>query len=276
MSRINYYLYNPSGGNFETFQSLGVFVAGSKGLTDLPKPKTQLKNEWNDRDGYNIDLTRRTYQQREITLECWIKASGYVDFVNKTNAFCNRWMTQGAGSGVQYLKVELDSTRRDGALHFMVYLDGGVAYNKKWHEGQMVGTFNIKLIEAEPLKTVIVPHYPAADYPTMHNNSQLKLNVKFRALRLCKIYFETASSITGNLAQGWTYDVIGEQDFDIIQNDTDADNTLLIYGNPADIRWTGSDSNSVPRGIHPYISGTLDTTINLLTTNNSPIVWNAI
>ena len=208
--------YKLDGNDFKTY---GVGVSGSKGLTDLPKQKTPLKTEWNDRDGYNIDLSRRTYQAREITLDCWVSASGYSDFITKCNSFCALLM----GNGLHYLQVGLTANSTTNRLHFMVYQDGGVAYNKSWNEYKMIGTFTLKLIEPEPNKEVVYL-----------NDSNIATVVIF-ATRLCKycIWDNTLNTAT------WTYNVINNGSTPTtIPNNTPADKIMLVYGNPADFSVT--------------------------------------
>ena len=198
------------------FKDYGVGISESKGLTDLPKQKTRLKTDWNDMDGYIIDLSRITYQAREITLNCWVSANGYGDFITKCNSFCELFM----GAGLHYLRVEFSGNATP--LHYMVYQDGGVSYNKSWNEHKMIGTFSLKLIEPEPHKEVVYL-----------NDSNIS-TVVISATRLCKycIWDNTNNTAT------WTYNVINSGTTPTTIQNTPADKYLLIYGNPADFTVT--------------------------------------
>lgn len=200
-----------------------VGVSASKGLTDLPKQKTPLSVDWSDRDGKYIDLSHRTYQQREITLECFMSANGYGDFIAKCDSFLALLM----GAGLHYLQVSLSETDNQNQavtsyLHYMVYQDGGVALNKSWHEKHMIGTFSLKLIEPEPFKQVV----------NLNDNSIV--SVVISATRLCKycIWDNTNDTAT------WTYNVINNGSTPTTIPNTPADKIMLIYGNPADISVT--------------------------------------
>ena len=205
------------------FKDYGVGISASKGLTDLPKQKTPLSVDWSDRDGKYIDLSHRTYQQREITLECFMSANGYGDFIAKCDSFLALFM----GAGLHYLQVSLSETDNQNQavtsyLHYMMYQDGGVALNKSWHEKHMIGTFTLKLIEPEPHKEVVYL-----------NDSNIS-TVVISATRLCKycIWDNTNNTAT------WTYNVINSGTTPTTIQNTPADKYLLIYGNPADFTVT--------------------------------------
>lgn len=286
---IKYLLYNPTTATYVDFSTYGVRVESSKGLTDLAKRKNPMSVNWSDKDGESLDLARATYQPREITLKCWMPAEGMVDFLHKCANFEALWMTQGSGGGVHHLQVVLNEARRDGTLNYFCYTKDGIAYDKRWSNSQMVGVFTLKLIEPEPNKQVIIPHYPSAEYSAFWYNNKMKLKVRFFAERLVKIFFRgstaTATITVGgqsvtlsNPSDGWTYNIIGETEIDLIQANTDtADNQLFIIANPADITWTGTTAASKKRGVFRYNQDTLVDTNdsdNLLTLTPSPIVWN--
>jgi len=70
------------------FKTYGVGVVKSSGVLDMPRI-VDVSTDWIDRNGkdYWQDAAAVKYQDREITLNCWIKASGYEDFKTKVAAF---------------------------------------------------------------------------------------------------------------------------------------------------------------------------------------------
>ena len=127
------------------------------------------------------------------------------------------------GNGLHYLQVGLTANSTTNCLHFMVYQDGGVAYNKSWNEYKMIGTFTLKLIEPEPFKQVV----------NLNDNNVAAVVIS--TTRLCKycIWDNTNNTAT------WTYNVINNGSTPTtIPNNTPADKIMLVYGNPADFSVT--------------------------------------
>jgi hypothetical protein len=60
----------------QNFKDWGVYVEGSDGLLDMPRMKEPFRVDWADMHGEVIDLSRKRYEAREITLSCWMKATG--------------------------------------------------------------------------------------------------------------------------------------------------------------------------------------------------------
>lgn len=226
---VTYKFFNASNNAMESFTDYGVWVSASKGLTDLPKRKTPLTVDWNDSNGQYIDLSRPTYQAREITLECFICANGYVDFVTK----CNSFVTLLSGAGLQYLQVVLDGTNNaNGILHNFVYLKDGVAFNKTWNEYKMVGTFTLKLVEPEMLYKV--------EYSTL-TGSNTSRTITFTASHLCK-YVVINSHPTNGWSFSWTYNVIGNTTITVASSNPQ---WVAIFANKQDItNYTNTQSQS--------------------------------
>ena len=135
--------------NGKNFKDWGVYVQDSDGILDQPRMKEPFRVDWPDLHGEMIDLSRKRYEAREITLSCWIKASGKLDFINKLNHFLDQFTKDGTSR----LQVEAHPTK---PLVYEVYLDGGVAVRKRWRDDVMVGTFNLVLREPDPVKRVLM------------------------------------------------------------------------------------------------------------------------
>ena len=72
------------------FKAWDIYVSESNGLLDRPKLKPGLKIDWDDYHGEIIDLKNKRVEAREITLNCFMKATGKVDFVNKLKPLLRR------------------------------------------------------------------------------------------------------------------------------------------------------------------------------------------
>jgi hypothetical protein len=126
----------------------GITVSESNGLLDRPKLKPPFKLEWPDYHGQVIDLSRKRIEAREIELNCWMKASGKIDFVTKLNNFLDIFQAD----GTQRLTVNIHPTK---PLLYEVYNEAGINIEKRWNDKLMIGTFSLKLIEPDPVKRVV-------------------------------------------------------------------------------------------------------------------------
>ena len=138
-------VYTIDGVNFSEY---GVFVSDSDGLLDRPKPKNTLSQDWPDENGTIINLRSARVGDREITLKCFIYASDKLTFSQRCNAFLSVFDR----AGKHRLQVSIDETH---PLVFDVYINNGVAVDKRWREGMMAGEFTLKLVEPAPVKKVI-------------------------------------------------------------------------------------------------------------------------
>ena len=138
------------------FKDYGISVSKSKGLVDIPKLKEPNSVEFSGYHGKAVDLYMPRFQQREITLECFIKAeNGQMAFVQQLSSFAALWTQKRTGNmpaGLHELTVMIGTMK---PLIYMVYLGEGAAVEKTWNDNRMVGTFSLKLIEPEPVKKVI-------------------------------------------------------------------------------------------------------------------------
>ncbi len=139
---INYFI---DGIDFKTY---GVFVSGSDGLISKPKMKPPVVAKWDEYHGEVPDLQNKYYEAREITLSCFILGNDKYDFLQKANAFLSLF----DGSGLHRLMVAVDESE---PLVYQVYLADSVDVRKEWSDQKMVGTFNIRLREPEPVKKVL-------------------------------------------------------------------------------------------------------------------------
>lgn len=134
--------------NDVNFKEYGVYVSASKGVVDKPKLKALEAHSWDNYHGTSIDLQHKYYENREITLDCFVKASSKYEFIEKVTQFEEQFQkkgTQRLSIFVYYLKP----------LIYEVYCSDEIAISKRWRDDIMAGTFSLKLIEPEPIKRVL-------------------------------------------------------------------------------------------------------------------------
>lgn len=147
------------------FKQYGVYVSASKGLLDGLKMKDPHKVDFDGYHGTAIDLSRPRFEEREITLECFITATGgKLEFVRKVKAFLDLFsqrhkVAEGATinadlcpAGLHRLLVDIHPVK---ALVYEVYLPDATSVEKTWNDARMTGTFTLKLVEPEPVKKVL-------------------------------------------------------------------------------------------------------------------------
>ncbi|MEY8607409.1 LamG-like jellyroll fold domain-containing protein [Muribaculum intestinale] len=142
VSQLEYYL---SGVNF---RDIGIRVESSTGVLDQPKLKTPSSIDWPDYHGKVVDLTNKRYEEREITLNCWLKATGKIDFVERVNRLYDLLRADGTAR----LMISIHPTK---PLLYEVYASDGITPSKRWHDDKMIGTFSLKLREPDPVKRVV-------------------------------------------------------------------------------------------------------------------------
>ena len=172
VSQLEYYI---DGVNLKEY---GVRVESSSGVLDLPKLKTPASSDWADYHGKVIDLTAKRYEEREITLNCWLKASGKMDFTEKVNNLYEVFRKD----GTQRLMISIHPTK---PLVYEVYCEDGVAPSKRWHDDKMIGTFTLKLKEPDPVKRVVRHQRLGV--------STEKVSVSFKSDKMVNIYWGDGS-----------------------------------------------------------------------------------
>jgi len=134
--------------NGQVFARFGVYVSASNGLVDNLNRKPPLQTDWEDYHGDIVDLSTPRYQAREISLSCFLPAIDRTDFIDRLNLFLDQFV----GVGTQRLMVEVHSSK---PLVYEVYCTDTINLKKKWTQNGMVGEFELKLREAEPIKRVL-------------------------------------------------------------------------------------------------------------------------
>lgn len=126
----------------------GVCVADSKGVISKPKLKAPTTVSWDNYHGEVVDLYHKFYEPREITLSCFCKADSKNDFITKIMQFEQLFDKQ----GTQRLMISVHPIK---PLVYEVYCKDEISVTKTWNDRLMVGTFDLKLTEPEPVKRVL-------------------------------------------------------------------------------------------------------------------------
>lgn len=198
------------------FKQYGVFVSKSKGLLDGLKMKEPRKVEFDGYHGTAIDLSRPRFEEREITLECFIKTTGgKLEFVRKVKAFLDLFSTRHTApngatlnadlcpAGLHRLMVDIHPVK---ALVYEVYLPDVTSVEKTWNDASMTGEFTLKLREPEPVKKVL------KHIRTSSSNAQAQFTIS--TTKLVNVYWgdgTTTQDVYGTRVNvGHTYAENGE------------------------------------------------------------------
>lgn len=168
VSQLEYFL----GG--VAFADLDIHVESSTGVVDLPKMKAPPSFDWSEYHGKVIDLREKRYQEREITLNCWLRAKGKMDFVTRVNALYDLLRAD----GTTRLMISIHPTK---PLVYEVYNEDGINNTKRWHDDKMIGTFALKVKEPDPVKRVIRHQ--------MHNASTNTLTIRLSSPKMVNVYW---------------------------------------------------------------------------------------
>lgn len=135
------------GVNFLTY---GVHVTKASNLFSIPKLKDRLVGDWQNSNGKIYDTATPFFEERTITLECYIPAISRIDVNTKIQAF----KTALIASGLRRLWVKLDSSNLNNILAFNVLLSGEIQVSNSFDSVLNIAKFSITLVEPEPRKRV--------------------------------------------------------------------------------------------------------------------------
>ena len=216
MNVIKYYLDGID------FHQYGVFVSASDGLTSQPKMKSPMSLNWDNYHGEMVDLRKKYYESRIIKLECFVKASGPVDFISKVNAFQELF----AKPWTRRLSVVLDGNE---PLLYEVYCEDGIEMKSRWSKDTMVGTFTLTLKEPEPVKRVYkFNRQSAGDILTMTITSNKMVNIYWGDGSHTFDTYGTLVELGHSYTENGTYYIVVTGDIDEIgTGDIDTNATLV-------------------------------------------------
>lgn len=142
MSEVRYSIQD------RNFKDFGVYVSASRGLIDGLKRRQPKSYQWAEYHGLSVDLDRPRYEAREIVLDCFIVGKDWRTIQSGFTEFWQSFYTADTP------RVIVEPFGYEG-LAYCVYLQDEVKLEKRFRDGDMVGTFQLKLIEPNPVKVVL-------------------------------------------------------------------------------------------------------------------------
>ncbi|MCE4064362.1 phage tail family protein [Chryseobacterium gleum] len=134
--------------NGRDFAEFGINVSESKGVLDKLKPRERNSYTWAEYHGKQIDLSKPYFEAREMELQCWLRASDSNRLTENFNSFLALFDTKST-------KRFLIEPFGNKELAYEVLLNGSADLSKEFREGEMYGSFTLKLIEPNPIKRVL-------------------------------------------------------------------------------------------------------------------------
>lgn len=156
--------------NGHYFKDYGVYVSDSQGIMDALVRKPTKSYNWHEYHGESVDLNKPKFEAREISLSCFIDGENYEQMFL---SFQNFIIEEFQKSGTQRLMIEPFGYK---PLVYEVYMKEGVKLDKTFKDGRMVGIFDIKLIEPNPIKKVL---YTTSDTLNLSYNSSKETEIFF-------------------------------------------------------------------------------------------------
>lgn len=156
------------------FKDFGVHVSASNGVLNRPKLKKPESRSWDNYHGNSLDLDGKYYDEREITLSCFIYAKSKMEFIANVAEF-ERLFDK---PGLNRLVIDVHPIK---PLIYNVYCKDTISIKKEWHENDMIGTFDMKLFEPEPVKKVL-RHF-------VHNEATKTCQITLTTTKLVNIYW---------------------------------------------------------------------------------------
>lgn len=204
--------------NGKYFNDYGVYVSDSQGIMDALTRKPVKSYSWEEYHGESVDLSDFKFEAREISLSCFIEGDNYESMFLKFQDFI---IKQFHKSGTQRLMIEPFGYK---PLVYEVYMKEGIKLDKTFNNGKMVGIFEIKLTEPNPVKKVLY----------LTDNT---LNLSYNSSKETEIFFVNGEKTTakGNVSlsnKSLANRVVSGYNFhgrNLILN-SNSDDTIPLYG----------------------------------------------
>lgn len=139
----------------------GVIVDKSTGLIGKPSLKNVDSFDWKYLHGTTPDLFNRRYQNKEITLSCWMTADSKQQLVERFNNFISYF----SYDGLIFMKVTWPTDNNNGyvvpnphtakGLFGLVWLSKVDGVDFKWRYGKQVIRFKLILVDPYPMKQIL-------------------------------------------------------------------------------------------------------------------------
>lgn len=181
------------------FKDYGVHVAASNGVTSKLAVKEGLSVDWHNYHGSYVD-DDVVFRDRVITLECFIEADGFDDFISKYRGFVSQFEKK----GTQRLKIDVGLK----PLVYEVKSYDTIDIEKKWNAGKMVGTFAIKMVEHEPVKKVMRFIGSSGSIATITVSSDKLLSIHWGDGTHTFDVYGSSKTVNHTYSQGGEYEII--------------------------------------------------------------------
>ena len=143
-----------------------------------------------------------------------MRAKGKLDFIYKLNDFLKVF----DGDGTQRLTVDVHPTK---PLIYEVYNEAGTAIKKRWNDEIMVGTFQLKLREPDPVKRIIRhASKPGNRQLTINMTTSLAVTISWGDGTTSEDVFGTSLFLTHTYAQDGIYHAVISGVIEKIENFT--------------------------------------------------------
>lgn len=212
MGRINYYI------NGVDIRNFGVHVSAGKGLLSLPDRKEGISHSYDDEHGISVDVSAGYVKERKITLSCFTDKMSATDFISAVNAF-KLYLID---AGIFQLKVDVGAGK---PLVYMVYWSGKCDITAHYDGAKRVGTFDLQLVEPEPVKRVWMIESTAV-------NQQIEIELtEGQAGRHYSIYWGDGA-VTRNITSGNapTHTYTSAETYYILLTNADSSLTTAVSG----------------------------------------------
>lgn len=133
----------------QNLREMGIYVSKSKGLLNRPSMKDRTTVDYQNFHGIFWNHNNKRLKEREITLSCFIKAPNIDVFIENLQKFQRLFDEEGQ----RELRLEISETMKP--LVYMVECKQEINVDKTWNKDEMIGTFDLRLIESEPLKRLL-------------------------------------------------------------------------------------------------------------------------
>lgn len=198
--------------NGTDISTLGIRVSASTGVIGIPKFKAPQVTAWPDAHGEVADLRAKRCEPRDITLKCWCVASSPAVLIQRLNSLRNLLDVNTAQTdSVQTARLQIDVPGVSPLL-FEVYLTDGITPTKKWHNGKLAATFDLKLREQEPVKRIL------------RFNGAATATLSFKTIQTVSVYWGDGTAdydCVGTTPISHTYQTLGTH-YIIVAGDIDA------------------------------------------------------
>lgn len=135
--------------NNKSFKDFEVYVSESKGLVGQLERKDVVQYDWSEYHGISPNLRNPKFKERVIELECFIRGENWEQLFTRFRSFI---ISEFSKSGTQRLHVTPFNFK---TFAFEVFCKDEIKPEKRFKEGEMFATFTLKLIEPNPIKTIL-------------------------------------------------------------------------------------------------------------------------